>query len=68
MSLANNHFINEAIIERLTQDSRPSVRLMLTYNKATPVEVLKELAQDPDKEVRRYAADWLKRLSQIENN
>jgi uncharacterized protein (UPF0147 family) len=62
-SLANNPSINKSIVRRLVQDQRPSVRIMLTYNEATSLETLKDLTQDPDQNVKRYAVDWLNRRS-----
>jgi hypothetical protein len=63
-SLVGNPSISEAVARRPARDPHSSIRVRLTYNPATPMEVLTLLAGDSDGDVRRYAEIQLRRRSQ----
>jgi hypothetical protein len=63
-ALVGNPSISEAAARRLAQDLRSSIRLRLTYNKATPTDLLELLARDSNADVRRYAVTQLRQRRQ----
>jgi uncharacterized protein (DUF2336 family) len=61
IGLANNPDIPQSVAIILAQQKESSIRKMMTYNPATPLEVLEALAKDPDPDVRSYASLSLQR-------
>ena len=61
MRLAKNLSTDKSILQVLARDEKAKVRFSVSANPNTETEVLLELVNDPDKDVRFFATGALKK-------